>query len=43
MMGLLPQVHRKEMVIAETVSLLIKKAYGIDYTPGNVPNAYLRH
>lgn len=41
MMGLLPQVHRKEAVIAETISLLIKKAYGIDYTPANIPNAYL--
>ena len=43
MMGLLPQVHRKELIIAETVSLLIKKAYGIDYTPANIPNAYLQH
>lgn len=43
MMGLLPQMHRKDATVAETVSLLIKHAYGIDYTPGNVPNAYLKH
>lgn len=41
MMGLLPQFHRKEQTIAGVVSLLIKHAYGIDYTPPNVPNAYL--
>ena len=43
MMGLLPQMHRKDTIVVETVSLLIKHAYGIDYTPGNVPNAYLKH
>jgi len=43
MMGLLPQMHRKDITIAETISLLIKHAYGIDYTPENVPNAYLKH
>ncbi len=42
MMGLLPQMHRNEQVIAETVSFLMKNAYGIDYTPQNVPNKYLR-
>jgi len=42
MMGSLPQVHRKETVVAEVVSLLIKHAYGIDYAPKNVPNAYLK-
>ncbi|HTD99928.1 MAG TPA: ankyrin repeat domain-containing protein [Mucilaginibacter sp.] len=42
MMGSLPQVHRKEKVVAEVVSLLIKHAYGIDYTPTNVPNKYLK-
>ncbi|QKJ30525.1 ankyrin repeat domain-containing protein [Mucilaginibacter mali] len=43
MMGLLPQVHRTEKVImTETIPLLIKHAYGIDYMPNNVPNAYLR-
>jgi hypothetical protein len=42
MMGLLPQMHRKQETVAETVSLLIKHAYGIDYTPTNVPNAYLK-
>lgn len=41
MMGLLPQMHRKEKEIAENVSLLLKKAYGIEYTPVNVPNRYL--
>lgn len=43
MMGLLPQMHRKDTVVAETVSLLIKHAYDIDYMPGNIPNAYLKH
>ncbi|HEY8930241.1 MAG TPA: ankyrin repeat domain-containing protein [Mucilaginibacter sp.] len=41
MMGSLPQFHRKEKTIANVVSLLIKHAYGIDYAPPNVPNAYL--
>lgn len=43
MMGLLPQMHRKQETIAEVVSLLIKHAYGIDYVPPNIPNAYLGH
>jgi len=42
MMGLLPQVHRKQETVAEVVSLLVKHAYGIDYRQPNVPNAYLR-
>lgn len=41
MMGLLPQMHRNEKVIAQTVSRLLKAAFGTDYTPGNVPCAYL--
>ncbi|AYL94717.1 ankyrin repeat domain-containing protein [Mucilaginibacter celer] len=41
MMGLLPQFHRKEQIVMNVVSLLIKHAYGIDYAPDNVPNAYL--
>jgi hypothetical protein len=43
MMGFLPQMHRRETTVTEIVSLLIKYAYGIDYKPGNVPNAYLTH
>ena len=43
MMGFLPQMHRRETTVAETVSILIKYAYGIDYRPGNIPNAYLKH
>jgi hypothetical protein len=43
MMGCLPQVHRQEKTISETVSLLIKHAYDVDYKPKNVPNAYLQH
>lgn len=43
MMGLLPQFHRREATIAQTVSLLLKHAYGIDYTPVNVPCKYLTH
>lgn len=42
MMGLLPQMHRSEKAIAQTVSLLIKEAYGIDYASRNIPNKYLQ-
>lgn len=41
MMGLLPQMHRDERTTAAVVSTLMKHAYGIDYTPGNVPCRYL--
>jgi hypothetical protein len=41
MMGLLPQFHRREEDIAEVVSALLKHRYGLDYTPKNVPCAYL--
>jgi len=43
MMGLLPQMHRNEKTIAETVSKLLKYSYGIDYTPKNIPNKYLQN
>jgi hypothetical protein len=42
MVGLLPQMHRRETTISEVVSRLIKEAYGIDYEPPNVPCKYLR-
>lgn len=42
MMGCLPQMHRKEGKIAEIISVLLKAAYGIDYVPKNIPNAYLK-
>jgi hypothetical protein len=42
MMGLLPQMHRNEVTISKVVTTLLKHAYGIDYTPGNVPCAYLK-
>ena|ERR1700730_1046357 len=42
MMGLLPQMHRNEITISRVVSLLLKTAYGIDYTPSNIPNKYLK-
>lgn len=42
MMGLLPQMHRNEMVISETVSKLLRYAFGIDYTAQNIPNKYLQ-
>ena len=42
MMGLLPQMHRNERTISKTVSLLLRAAYGIDYTEKNIPNKYLR-
>ncbi len=43
MMGLLPQMHRDEITISKVVSLLLKAAYGINYTSSNVPNKYLKH
>lgn len=42
MMGLLPQMHRNELIISQTVSRLLKAGYGIDYTLPNVPNQYLK-
>lgn len=42
MMGLLPQMHRDETTISKTISLLLKHAYGIDYSFPNVPCAYLK-
>ena len=42
MMGLLPQMHRNEVVISRVVSQLLEAAYGIKYTSQNVPNAYLK-
>lgn len=42
MMGVIPQMHRNEAVIAKVVSLLLKAAYGIEYSPENVPCAYLK-
>ena len=42
MMGNLPQMHRSEKRIAGIVSILLKAAYGIEYTPHNIPNAYLK-
>ncbi|RYY14973.1 MAG: ankyrin repeat domain-containing protein [Chitinophagaceae bacterium] len=41
MMGLLRQFQRREDNIYDVVGELMKHAYGIDYTPPNVPNAYL--
>jgi ankyrin repeat protein len=41
MMGLLPQMHRNEKTISETVSLLLKRVFGINYISPNVPNKYL--
>ncbi len=42
MMGLLPQMHRRESDISDTVSLLLKAAFDIDYVSPNVPNRYLQ-
>src|SRR4030095_1844091 len=42
MMGLLPQMHRNEIVISKSVSLLLRVGYGIDYSFPNVPCAYLK-
>ena len=41
MMGLLPQMHRDEATISKIVSILLKHAYGMDYTPKNIPCKYL--
>ena len=41
MMGLLPQMHRDEEAISSVVTILLENAYGICYTPNNVPCAYL--
>jgi len=41
-MGLLPQMHRSEKTISETVTLLMRHEFGIDYKPGNFPNKYLK-
>jgi hypothetical protein len=43
MMGLLPQMHRDEVTISKVATLLLKAAYGIDYTPKNIPCAYLKN
>jgi hypothetical protein len=43
MMGMLPQMHRKETTVAETVELLLRHAYDIEYTVPNIPNAYLHN
>jgi hypothetical protein len=42
MMGLLPQMHRDETTVSAIVSMLLKAAYGIDYSPVNVPCVYLK-
>lgn len=42
MMGMLPQMHRNEIEISETVNQLIKAKYGVNYKMKNVPNAYLK-
>jgi len=42
MMGLLPQMHRNDITISNTVTELLQVCYGINYTSPNVPNAYLK-
>jgi hypothetical protein len=42
MMGLLPQMHRNESVIARVITTLLQHRYGISYEPKNVPCAYLK-
>lgn len=42
MMGLLPQMHRNEIIVSEVVNKLVKACYKIYYTPSNVPNKYLK-
>jgi hypothetical protein len=43
MMGLIPQMHRNELTISKVVITLLRHAYGIDYSPKNVPCAYLKN
>lgn len=40
MMGLLPQMHRKEKVIADVVSKLLKLRFGIEYQSTKISNKY---
>ena len=42
MMGLLPQMHRNKVTISNVVTTLLQNEYGIDYSPKNVPCAYLK-
>lgn len=42
MMGLLRQFQRNEKQIYDVVCLLLQANYGIDYSPSNIPNKYLR-
>ena len=42
MMGMLPQMHRNEIVISNIIMKLMKARYGISYTPQNIPCAYLK-
>ncbi|MCW3088959.1 MAG: hypothetical protein JWP81_28 [Ferruginibacter sp.] len=42
MMGLLLQMHRDEVTISNTVSTLLKHAFGIDFHSKNVPCKYLK-
>lgn len=41
MMGMLPQMHRHEVVISRVVQRLINHHFGIGYELKNVPNRYL--
>ncbi len=43
MFGLLPQFHRDERIISETVTRLLRYGWDIDYTSRNIPNAYLKN
>jgi len=43
MMGLLPQFQRKEKLIYEVVSILLKASQSVDYMPSNIPNKYLNN
>jgi hypothetical protein len=43
MMGLIPQMHRNEIIISKVVLTLLRHAYGIDYSPKNVPCSYLKN
>ncbi|MEO8402982.1 MAG: ankyrin repeat domain-containing protein [Chitinophagaceae bacterium] len=42
MMGLLPQMHRNPLQIADNISLLLNFAYKMEYKLPNIPNKYLK-
>ena len=42
LMGLLPQMHRDEITVSKVVTTLLRHEYDLNYSPTNVPCAYLK-